>query len=67
MKVPDTGSKRRDAADVAEERARLSGIPHHVLQTSQETWVAGQGAWSALWPDLVPLYSFNARGEIINA
>jgi len=58
---------RRDAATVARERAMLSGIPHHVLQTSKETWVAGHYAYNNLWPDLVPLYTFDAKGEITNA
>lgn len=56
----------RDAATVARERAMLSGIPHHVLQTSTETWVAGHAAYNNLWPDLVPLLTFDSRGEITN-
>lgn len=56
----------RDAATVARERAILSGISHHVMQNSQETWIAGQGAKDNFWPNVSPLLTFNADGKITN-
>ncbi len=51
--------------DAAKSRAVLTGIPHYVLANSTESWIAGQAARDNFWSDLVPVVSFNARGERI--
>ena len=42
----------------AERAARATGIPHFILSNACESWVAGQGAKDSLWPDLVPVATF---------
>ncbi len=40
----------------AERKASLAGIPHYVLASGGEVWVAGRGARNALWPGVPVLY-----------
>ena len=54
---------RAEIVTRAKNAARATGIQHYVFSNACESWVAGQGARDALWPDLVPAVTVTPIGE----
>lgn len=56
-----------EAVLVAESRAALTGIVHHVIGNETVFWVAGARAKSELWPDREPVHTATPAVIVGNA